>query len=243
MKDKRSWKRMMFKGNKVWLHVDDDQEPVVHHNKVLIKYQLDQDHEYWVHKEAVKPIDPAQLKKKAPRKMHDHQPSLTGKQAGLHDRTPSKTAARPSLRPELRPRGGSRRVVAYTDGASSGNPGPAGIGVVLRFGSHKKEISRHIGIATNNVAELTAIKAALKAIRTTEIPVRLYTDSQYCYGLLSLGWKPKRNEKLVATIKKLTGQFKDLRILKIKGHAGIDDNERADRLAREAVPASAASKA
>ena len=223
---------MMFKGNKVWLHVDNDQQPVIHHNKVLIKYQLDQDHEYRVHKEAVKPIDPAQLKKKARRKMHDQQSLLTGEQA-----------ARPSLRPELRPRGGSRGVVAYTDGASSGNPGPAGIGVVLRSGSHKKEISRHIGIATNNVAELTAIKAALKAIRTTEIPIRLYTDSQYCYGLLSLGWKPKLNEKLVATIKKLTGQFKDLRILKIKGHAGIDDNERADHLSREAVTASAASKA
>ena len=216
---------MMFKGNKVWLHVDNDQQPVIHHNKVLIKYQLNQDHEYRVHKEAVKPIDPAQLKKKAPRKMHDQQSSLTGEQVGLHDQIPSKT------------------VVAYTDGASSGNPGPSGIGVVLRFGSHKKEISRHIGIATNNVAELTAIKAALKAIRTTEIPVRLYTDSQYCYGLLSLGWKPKRNEKLVAAIKKLTGQFKDLRILKIEAHAGIDDNERADRLAREAITAGAASKA
>jgi len=225
MKDERGWKRMMFKGNKVWLHVDDDQQSIIHHNKVLIKYQLDQDHEYRVHKEAVKPIDPAQLKKKAPRKMHDQQSSLTGEQVGLHDQIPSKT------------------VVAYTDGASSGNPGPSGIGIVLRFGSHKKEISRHIGIATNNVAELTAIKAALKAIRTTEIPVRLYTDSQYCYGLLSLGWKPKRNEKLVAAIKKLTGQFKDLRILKIEAHAGIDDNERADRLAREAITAGAASKA
>jgi len=225
MKDERGWKRMMFKGNKVWLHVDDDQQSIIHHNKVLIKYQLDQDHEYRVHKEAVKPIDPAQLKKKAPRKMHDQQSSLTGEQVGLHDQIPSKT------------------VVAYTDGASSGNPGPSGIGIVLRFGSQKKEISRHIGIATNNVAELTAIKAALKAIRTTEIPVRLYTDSQYCYGLLSLGWKPKRNEKLVAAIKKLTGQFKDLRILKIEAHAGIDDNERADRLAREAITAGAASKA
>lgn len=197
---------MMFKGMKVWLYVDDDQQPVVHDNKVLIKYQLDQEHEYWVRKEAVEPIDPARLKKslarKGPRPDHPFPP---------------------------------KTIVAYTDGASSGNPGPAGVGIVLRFGSKEREISKHIGIATNNVAELMAIMTALKAIRTTQIPVRLCTDSQYCFGLLSLGWKPKRNEKLVADIKKLMERFKDLKILKIAAHAGIDDNERADRLAREAA--------
>jgi len=197
---------MMFKGMKVWLYVDDDQQSVVHDNKVLIKYQLDQEHEYWVRKEAVEPIDPARLKK---------------------------PLARKGLRPDhpFPP----KTIVAYTDGASSGNPGPAGIGILLRFGSKEREISKHIGITTNNVAELMAIKTALKAIRTTQIPVRLCTDSQYCFGLLSLGWKAKRNEKLVADIKKLMERFKDLRILKIAAHAGIDDNERADRLAREAA--------
>jgi ribonuclease HI len=206
MKNRPDWKRMMFKGMKVWLYVDDDQQPVVLDNKVLIKYQLDQEHEYWVRKEAVEPIDPARLKK---------------------------SLARKGLRPDHRfP---PKTIVAYTDGASSGNPGPAGIGIVLRFSSKEREISKHIGIATNNVAELMAIKTALKAIRTTQIPVRLCTDSQYCFGLLSLGWKPKRNEKLVADIKKLMERFKDLKILKIAAHAGIDDNERADRLAREAA--------
>jgi ribonuclease HI len=228
MKHTPGWRRMMFKGMKVWLHVDDEHQPVVSDNKVLIKYQLDQDHEYWVRKEAVKPIDPTRLRKKARRNKSDQPParsclavaggsSLTREPEGLHGPFPPKT------------------IAAYTDGASSGNPGPAGIGIVLRFGSHEKEISRHIGIATNNVAELMAINTALKAIRTTQIPVRLYTDSQYCLGLLSLGWKPKRNEKLVAAIKKLMERFKDLKILKIEAHAGIDDNERADRLAREAA--------
>ena len=217
MKDSRGWKRMMFKGMKVWLHVDDEQQPVVHNNKALIKYQLDQEHEYWVHNEAVKPIDPARLRKKARRNKSDHPSSLTEESNDLYSPFPEKT------------------IAAYTDGASSGNPGPAGIGVVLRFGSHEKEISKHIGIATNNVAELMAIQAALKAIRSTQIPVRLYTDSQYCFGLLSLGWKPKRNENLVAAIKELMERFKDLRILKIKAHDGIDYNERADRLAREAT--------
>ncbi|MBW1675971.1 MAG: ribonuclease HI [Deltaproteobacteria bacterium] len=217
MKDRLGWKRMMFKGQKVWLRVDDDQRPVVRDNKVLIKYQLEQDYEYWVREKAVEPIDPARLKKKAHRKKRAHDSSLARKAGHPHDPFPPKT------------------IVAYTDGASSGNPGPAGIGILLRFGSHEKEISKHIGIATNNVAELMAIKTALKTIRTTQIPVRLYTDSQYCLGLLSLGWKPKRNEKLVAAIKKLMEGFKDLKILKVKAHAGIDDNERADRLAQEAA--------
>jgi ribonuclease HI len=211
------WKRMMFKGMKVWLHVDDEQQPVVSNGKVLIKYQIGQEHEYRVGKEAVEPIDPARLKKKARRKKPAHDSFSVGKPGYPHDSFAQKT------------------ILAYTDGASSGNPGPAGIGILLRFGSREKEISKHIGIATNNVAELMAIKTALKAIRTTEIPVRLYTDSQYCLGLLTLGWKPKRNEKLVEAIKKLMERFKDLKILKIRAHAGIDDNERADRLAQEAA--------
>lgn len=224
MKKDREWKRMMFKGNKVWLCVNDDRQPVVQNNKVLIKYQLDQDHQYWVRQDSVQPIDPRRLKKRVRKDNALHQPSLIRDPEGPHHRLPPKS------------------IVAYTDGASSGNPGPAGIGVVLRFGSHEKEISEHIGIATNNVAELTAIRTALKAIRTTQIPVRLYTDSQYCYGLLSLGWKPKQNEGLVAAVRKLMGRFEDLRILKIKGHAGVEHNERADRLAREAIAGRAARK-
>ena len=217
MKDTRGWKRMMFKGMKVWLNVDDAQQAVVHNDKVLIKYQLDQDHEYWVRKEAVEPIDSSRLRKKAQKSKSEHQPFLAGEQEDLYDSSPPNT------------------IEAYTDGASSGNPGPAGIGIFLRFGSKEKEISKHIGIATNNVAELMAIETALKAIRTTQIPVRLYTDSQYCFGMLSLGWKPKRNEKIVAAIKTLMKRFKDLKIIKIKAHVGIEDNERADNLARKAV--------
>jgi ribonuclease HI len=210
------WKRMMFKGHKVWVGVDEGKQPIVEKDKVLVKYQRDQEQEYWVRQERVKPIDPAQLKR-APKRPSNRPRSSPG-HAKASQNGPS-----------------SQRIVVYTDGASSGNPGPAGIGIVLRFGSHEKEISEYIGIATNNVAELTAIETALKAIRRTDMPVRLYTDSQYCYGLLSLGWKPKCNEKLVAAVRRIMGRFKDLSIQKVEGHVGIDDNERADRLARKAA--------
>ena len=206
---------MMFKGNKVWLAVDVHEHPLVKNHKVLIKYQQDQDYEYWVPHKAVQPIDPHRLTKKGSHKKI-RRPVVTG--------SPPATA---SVQPGT--------IVVYTDGASSGNPGPAGIGIVLRFESREKEISKYIGTATNNVAELMAIKKALEAIRTTHLPVYLYTDSQYCYGLLVLGWKAKRNEELVAATKLLINKFKQLSIRKIEGHAGIADNERADRLARSAV--------
>ena len=60
-----NWKRMMFKGHKVWLSLDNEQQPIIRNNKVLIKYQLDQEHEYWVRPEAVAPIDPSHVKKKS----------------------------------------------------------------------------------------------------------------------------------------------------------------------------------
>ncbi|MDY6839002.1 MAG: ribonuclease H [Thermodesulfobacteriota bacterium] len=215
MREPYRWKRMMFKGNKVWLAVDVHEHPVVKNHKVLIKYQQDQDYEYWVPPKAVQPIDPDRLTKKGSHKK-TRRAVVTG----------SPAAAAP-VQPGT--------IVVYTDGASSGNPGPAGIGIVLRFESRKKEISTYIGTATNNIAELMAIKKALEAIRTPHLPVHLYTDSQYCYGLLVLGWKARRNEELVGATKKLMKKFKQLSIHKIEGHAGIADNERADRLARLAV--------
>jgi ribonuclease HI len=72
-------------------------------------------------------------------------------------------------------------IHVFTDGACSGNPGPAGVGVVLYYNEHKKEISKFIGNATNNIAELTAIKIGLEAIKSTyrNLPVIIYTDSAY----------------------------------------------------------------
>lgn len=128
-----------------------------------------------------------------------------------------------------------KKIVIYTDGASSGNPGPSGIGVFLQYGEHQKEISRYIGRATNNIAELEAIKAALLSLKTSDLPVRIHTDSNYAYGLLTLGWKPKKNIRLVAEIKSLMEKFTDLVLIKVKGHAGEAGNEKADRLATAAI--------
>ena len=203
--DQIEWKRMRFKKNKVWLAIDRTGSPLEQNGKVLIKYQLDQTHEYWVRKENIQPLDsPPPESKPQPK-------SLTAESADPEE------------------------IQIFTDGASAGNPGPSGIGVVLRFGNHEKEISEYIGLATNNIAELKAIQAGLEALKNTTHPVKIFTDSRYAYGVLSQGWKTKANKELVESIKKMMGRFKSVTIIKVKGHAGHQDNERADFLATSAV--------
>ena len=204
--DEKEWKRMRFKKNKVWLCVDRSGNPIEQNGKVLIKYQLDQTHEYWVHKNSVKPLDSKPIKTPPPS---------------------AKIATHASIDPT--------GIQIFTDGASAGNPGPSGIGVLLRFGDHEKEISKYIGLATNNIAELKAIQAGLQALKNTALPVQIFTDSSYAYGVLALGWKAKANLELVESIKKKIRKFKDVRIIKVKGHAGHKYNERADFLATSAI--------
>ena len=131
----------------------------------------------------------------------------------------------------------SNRIDIYTDGACSGNPGPAGIGVVLLYKTNRKEISKFIGNATNNIAELTAIKIGLESIKDSskQIPIVVYTDSAYCHGLLTKNWKPKKNIELVNELRQLANQFNYIGFKKVKGHSNDPINNRADELATKAV--------
>ena len=204
--DKPQWKRMQFKKNKVWLAVDDAGKPVEKDGKVLIKYQLDQPHEYWVRTNNIRPIEADTIEITMPEKIT-----------------------------RVAQAGNQKAVRIFTDGASSGNPGPSGIGVVLRFGKHEKEISEYIGVATNNVAELKAIQAGLSAVKNRNLPVQIFTDSSYAYGVLVLDWKARANNELVVSIKKTMKKFKNLEIVKVRGHAGDEGNQRADLLATSAI--------
>lgn len=209
---------MRFKKNKVWLALDQNGEPLTQNGKVLIKYQIDQSHEYWVYPHSVVSLD-AQAPEDPP--SNSETPSPLKKQSATANRS---AEASPS-----------DAVIIYTDGASSGNPGPSGIGVILRFGDHEKEISKHIGVATNNIAELQAIKTGLQELKKTTIPVRIYTDSAYAHGVLTQGWKAKKNRELIESIKRLMAGFKDLELIHVRGHNGLEGNERADRLATSAA--------
>ena len=125
----------------------------------------------------------------------------------------------------------------YTDGACSGNPGPAGSGVVIMQTSTTiHEISESLGHATNNIAELTAIKLALEYLVDHHgMSITLYTDSKYCIGVLTKNWKAKKNVELICSIKELLVPFTRVSIKHVKGHNGDFGNERADKLATGAA--------
>jgi ribonuclease HI len=126
--------------------------------------------------------------------------------------------------------------LAYTDGACSGNPGPAGAGVVIiRPGGEVEEGYEFLGTSTNNVAELTGILRALEIIPSDAPSILIHTDSQYSIGVLTKGWKAKANQELVAKTKELLKKRPQARLAYVPGHAGVPMNERADELAREAI--------
>ena len=139
-----------------------------------------------------------------------------------------------------------RKVVIFTDGACSGNPGPGGWGALLRFGEHEKEISGGAPSTTNNQMELTAAIEALETL-TRPCRVELHTDSKYVMngitqwlpGWIRNGWKtaakkPVKNADLWKRLDAATGRHQiDWRW--VKGHAGHPENERADELARSGM--------
>jgi ribonuclease HI len=216
------WIRMWFKTNKVWMAVDGSGNPITKNGKVLIKYQLKQDYEYWVNRSNVRPLDspPPGSVSRAKRKKRNRKRSKSGAPADSNCWKEADVEG---------------KICVFTDGAAAGNPGPAGIGVLLRYGKHEKKISKYIGTATNNIAELKAILAGLTAVKDPSKPVRLFTDSQYAFGLLVKNWKAHKNREIVDAIRKAMTRFKDLKIIKVKGHSGNEGNEMADRLATSAI--------
>lgn len=223
--DDENWKRMSLKGNKVWAAVDGEGKLIETKGKVKIKYNLKQNYEYQAGKENLKPEADAVPGKNKSKHRSSRKPS--GRRTDFHSAGKIKNGGGMEI-PD-------NAIIIYTDGASSGNPGPSGIGILLKYGNHEKEISEFIGNSTNNIAELKAIERALSEIKRHDLPVRLFTDSGYSLGLLTKGWKPKKNVEIVENIKRLIHKFNDLKFIKVKGHAGIQGNETADRLATSAV--------
>jgi ribonuclease HI len=139
-------------------------------------------------------------------------------------------------------------VIVYTDGACSGNPGPGGWGAVLIYGDREKELKGGEPATTNNRMELMAAISALEALKQPCL-VDIHTDSQYLRnGIMSWinqwkrnGWrtadrKPVKNDDLWKRLEAALERHR-VRWHWVRGHAGHEVNERADRLAREAIAA------
>ena len=142
-----------------------------------------------------------------------------------------------------------KRVILYTDGACSGNPGAGGYGAVLIYGEHRRELRGAEAKTTNNRMEITAV---IKGLERLKVPcdVDVYSDSAYTvnafdqgwiYGWLKGGWKKSDGkdvlnadlwQRLYALTRKHNVVFH-----KVKGHADNELNNRCDELARSAISA------
>ena len=140
----------------------------------------------------------------------------------------------------------NKTVTLYTDGACKGNPGKGGWGVLMRYGSHEKELFGGEAHTTNNRMELTAIIQGLAALKRP-CAVVIYTDSQYVKNGMEKwihdwkknGWKtaskqPVKNEDLWQQLDRLAAQHQ-IQWQWVRGHAGHAENERADALANQGV--------
>ena len=140
----------------------------------------------------------------------------------------------------------SNLVQIFTDGACKGNPGPGGWGAIMKYGDHVKELNGYSAETTNNIMELTAVIEALKFL-TRPCKIILTTDSNYVkngitewiHSWKKKGWKtankkPVKNkeywQQLDVEVQRHTIDWKW-----VKGHSGHPENERADKLANEAV--------
>lgn len=141
----------------------------------------------------------------------------------------------------------SERVVIYTDGACSGNPGPGGWGAILSYKGTEKELNGGEAETTNNRMELMAAIVALESLNRS-VAVDLYTDSTYVrdgitkwiHGWKKKGWKnaakkPVKNADLWVRLDEATNGH-NIEWHWVKGHAGDPGNERADELARAGIP-------
>ena len=138
-------------------------------------------------------------------------------------------------------------VTIYTDGACSCNPGPGGWGCVLIYGKHRKEASGSADQTTNNRMELTAAIEALKLLKRSCV-VDLYTDSAYLCNAFHLGWLRNWRTNGWKTANRHEVENRDLweqldalcavhnvTFYKVKGHADNTENNRCDKLARDAI--------
>lgn len=139
------------------------------------------------------------------------------------------------------------KVIIYTDGACSGNPGPGGWGAILMYKENKKEVFGGKKDTTNNVMELTAVIEGLKLLKYP-CEVELYSDSAYVVNAFEQGWiynwvknkwktagkEPVKNQELWQELYRLTKTHK-VKFNKVKGHSDNEYNNRCDELARNAI--------
>ena len=214
-----SWRWMRLRNADVLARSNEEGDLLVDKGRVEIRYKPNDGRAYFA---AVSNLEPS-----------DRDPNVVPDSFCAPAQAVPKRAVRNASEFPVRPSGSE--ILAYADGACSGNPGPAGIGVVALWDNRRRELSEYLGEATNNIAELTAILRAIDLALELDRPLRLYTDSRYSIGVLTMGWKARANKELVATLRQRLKEHPDVELFHVRGHQGIPLNERADELAVQAV--------
>ncbi len=214
------WRRARFKDAEVWASVDETGAPVVQGGRVPIRYSKRAGAKtYRAGASRVTVISDA--------------PVETLEEGAPHEKRPSRRKKSGETGPV--PEGAT---LAYTDGACSGNPGPAGAGALVELPDGRRgEASLSLGNGTNNIGELAAIGLALDLLEEAgavpTAPVVVYSDSSYARGVLTQGWKAKKNTALIYGLRERLAAWPGVQLRWVKGHSGNPGNERADALARD----------
>jgi ribonuclease HI len=217
------WRRMRLRNSEVLARCDEQGRLVSKGGRVEIRYKPDDGRAYFAGISNLEPSGGALV---------IEPDSFCGPGEPVQRKTPSPRTRQSGPIPDA-PEGDE--LLVFADGACSGNPGPAGVGVVALFADQRRELSEYLGEATNNIAELTAILRATELASELQRPLRLYTDSQYSIGVLTQGWKVRANRELVRAVRKALDAHPDAKLFHVRGHRGVTLNEHADELAVRAV--------
>lgn len=225
-----AWIPKMLRGQRVLARCTDEGKLVVEDGRVEVRYKPSDGRAYRagernlesVHGAAVLPDDHcAPAGEPAPKKDTKAEAKSKEARVAAHHAAAAKSTA---------------EVVVFADGACSGNPGPAGLGVAVFEGGKKtRELSEFLGVGTNNIAELTAILRAAELLAGDARAIEIRTDSSYAIGVLTKGWKAKANPELVGKTKLALAKLDSVHLTYVPGHSGVHGNELADALAVAAV--------
>ena len=129
-------------------------------------------------------------------------------------------------------------IKIYADGACRNNQcreNIGGIGVVLQYGDNSKEFGEAYENTTNHQMEILSVIRALESLKRYDIPVEVYSDSQYVVNTINLGWRRNANIELWVQLDELLSKIPTITFHKVKGHSDNIYNNRADQLANEAM--------
>lgn len=129
-------------------------------------------------------------------------------------------------------------IKIYADGACRGNQNTTnigGYGVVLIYKDSIKELNNAFQDTTNNRMEILSVIEGLKSLKRFDIPVEIYSDSQYVVNTINNGWRKNANLDLWDELDRLIEKFDSVKFIKVKGHSDNNYNNRADKLANIAM--------